>query len=214
MGVEKGLFLRMVHHVSQSCLIPDSQSYHDDGGKQGCKGKPGDGMLAKRQNDDGGKQRSYRRSTIAAHLKDGLCQTLLASRCHLCHSRSSGMKHGRSQPYDAHRQENQKIIFGEGQQEQAHQCEAHADGKSIGTGMLVGIKPCEWLQDRRRHLEDQRDDTYLCKREVELILHNRIDGRDNRLNHIVQEMGNATDDEHGIHRTIYHRRISLNFTAY
>ena len=57
--------------------------------------------------------------------------------------------------------------------------------------MLVGIKPCEWLQDRRRHLEDQRDDTYLCKREVELILHNRIDGRDNRLNHIVQEMGNA-----------------------
>ena len=148
-------------------------------------------MLAKRQNDDGGKQRSYRRSTIAAHLKDGLCQTLLASRCHLCHSRSSGMKHGRSQPYDAHRQENQKIIFGEGQQEQAHQCEAHADGKSIGTGMLVGIKPCEWLQDRRRHLEDQRDDTYLCKREVELILHNRIDGRDNRLNHIVQEMGNA-----------------------
>ena len=53
-----------------------------------------------------------------------------------------------------------------------------------------------------------------AKREVELILHNRIDGRDNRLNHIVQEMGNATDDEHGIHRTLYHRRISLDFTAY
>ena len=48
MGIKKGLFLRMVHHVSQSCLIPDSQSYHDDGGKQGCKGKPGDGMLAER----------------------------------------------------------------------------------------------------------------------------------------------------------------------
>ena len=148
-------------------------------------------MLSERKDDDGGKQRPYSRTAIATHLEDGLSQTLVASRCHLCHSRSSRMKHGRSQPYDAHRQENQKIIFGEGQQEQAHQCEAHADGKSIGTGMLVGIKPCEWLQDRRRHLEDQRDDTYLCKREVELILHNRIDGRDNRLNHIVQEMGNA-----------------------
>ena len=119
-----------------------------------------------------------------------------------------------SQTYDAHSQENQKIILGKSQQEQAHQGEAHAEGKSIGTGMLVSIKPRKRLQDGRRHLEDQRDDTYLCKREVELILHNRIDGRDNRLNHIIQEMGNATDDEHGIYRTLYHLRISLDFTTY
>ena len=63
MGIKKGLFLGMVHHVSQSCLIPDSQSYHDDGGKQGCKGKPGDGMLSEWQDDDGCKQRSYCRSS-------------------------------------------------------------------------------------------------------------------------------------------------------
>ena len=110
--------------------------------------------------------------------------------------------------------ENQEIILGESQQEQAHQCEAHADGEGIGTGMLIGIKSCERLQDRRCHLENQRDDAYLCKRKVELILYYRVDGRNNRLNHIVQEMGNATDDEHGIHRTLYHRRISLDFTAY
>ena len=124
------------------------------------------------------------------------------------------MKHRRTQTYDTYSQKNQKIILGESQQEQAHQCETHADGEGIGTGMLIGIESCERLQDRRCHLENQRDDAYLCKREVELILHNRIDGRDNRLNHIVQEMGNATDDEHGIHRTLYHRRISLDFTAY
>ena len=35
MGIEKRLFLRMVHHVSQSCLVPDSQSYHDDGSEEG-----------------------------------------------------------------------------------------------------------------------------------------------------------------------------------
>ena len=204
----------MVHHVSQSCLIPDSQSYHDDGGKQGCKGKPGNGMLSERQDDDGCQQWSYCRTAIATHLEDGLCQTLLTSRCHLCHSRSRGMKHRRTQTYDTYSQKNQKIILGESQQEQAHQCETHADGEGIGTGMLIGIESCERLQDRRCHLENQRDDAYLCKREVELILHNRIDGRDNRLNHIVQEMGNATDDEHGIHRTLYHRRISLDFTAY
>ena len=126
-------------------------------------------MLAERQDDDGCKQGSYCRTSIATHLEDGLCQTLLASRCHLCHSRCCGMKHGRTQTYNAHCQENQEVILGESQQEQAHQCETHADGEGIGTGMLIGIESCERLQDRRCHLENQRDDAYLCKREVELI---------------------------------------------
>ena len=86
-------------------------------------------------------------------------------------------------------------------------------GEGIGTGMLIGIESCERLQDRRCHLENQRDDAYLCKRKVELILHNRIDGRNNRLNHIVQEMGNATDDEHGIYRALYHLGITLDFVT-
>ena len=119
--------------------------------------------------DDGCQQWSYCRTAIATHLEDGLCQTLLTSRCHLCHSRSRGMKHRRTQTYDTYSQKNQKIILGESQQEQAHQCETHADGEGIGTGMLIGIKSCERLQDRRCHLENQRDDAYLCKREVELI---------------------------------------------
>ena len=171
-------------------------------------------MLSERQDDDGGKQRSYCRTAIATHLKDGLSQTLFTSRCHLCHSRSRGMKHRRTQTYDTHSQENQKIILGEGQQEQAHQCEAHTDGERIGTGMLVGIQSCERLQDGRCHLEEQRDDTYLCKREVELILHNRIDGRDYRLNHIIQKMGNTADDEHGIYCALYHPGITLDFVTY
>ena len=41
-------------------------------------------MLSERQDDDGSQQRTYCRSAIAANLKDRLCQTLLASRCHLC----------------------------------------------------------------------------------------------------------------------------------
>jgi hypothetical protein len=124
------------------------------------------------------------------------------------------MKHGRTQADNAHCQENQKIILGESQQEQAHQCEAHADGEGIGTGMLIGIKSCERLQDGRCHLENQRDDAYLCKREVELILHDRVDGRNDRLNHIVQKMGNTADDEHGIYRALYHLGITLDFITY
>ena len=36
-------------------------------------------MLTERQNDDGSQQRSYCRTSIATHLEDGLCQTLLAA---------------------------------------------------------------------------------------------------------------------------------------
>ena len=71
------------------------------------------------------------------------------------------MKHRRTQTYDTYSQKNQKIILGESQQEQAHQCETHADGEGIGTGMLIGIESCERLQDRRCHLENQRDDARL-----------------------------------------------------
>ena len=62
--------------------------------------------------------------------------------------------------------------------------------------MLVSIKSGEGLQDGGRHLKHQRDDANLCKREVELVLHYRVDGWDNRLNHIIQKMRKTTNDEH------------------
>ena len=54
--------------------------------------------------------------------------------------------------------------------------------------MPVGIESGEWLQDGRRHLKDQSDNAYLRKRELKLVLDDGIDRRDNRLNHIVEEM--------------------------
>ena len=124
------------------------------------------------------------------------------------------MEDRRTKTYYTHRQENQKIILSESQEDQPQQCEAHADGKGVGTGMLVCIKSRERLQDRRSHLKHQGDDTYLCKRKMKLIFHYRVDRRDNRLNHVIQKMRNATDDEHRIHRTLYHLRITLDFVTY
>ena len=40
------------------------------------------------------------------------------------------------------------------------------------------------------------------------------DGRNDRLNHIVQKMGNTADDEHGIYRALYHLGITLDFITY
>ena len=79
MGVEKRLLLWMIYHIGQSRLIPDPQPDHDNRSKQRSKGKPGNGVLAKGQDDDGCQQWSYCRTAIAAHLEDGLCQSFLSS---------------------------------------------------------------------------------------------------------------------------------------
>ena len=42
--------------------------------------------------------------------------------------------------------------------------------------MAVGVEAREGLQYRRSHLENERDDAYLRKREAELVLDDRVDG--------------------------------------
>ena len=171
-------------------------------------------MLAEGQDDECGKQWTHCRAAIAAHLEDGLRQTLLAARSQLCHSRSGGVEDRRTQSNDAHSQEYEKIVLGEGEQHQTHQGEAHTHRKGVRPRMLVSIKSREGLQDGGGHLKHQGDDAYLCKREVELVLHDGINGGDDGLDHIVEEMRDAADDEHRIHRALHHRGVTLQLVAY
>ena len=170
-------------------------------------------MLSEWKDDDGGKQRTDGSTAVASHLEDGLCQTLLASRSHLRHTRGCGVEDGRAQSHDAHSQENQEVVLGEGEQHQAYQREAHANGKSVWSRMLVGVESREGLEDGGSHLENQRDDADLCKRESVFILDDRVDGRDDRLNHVVEEVRDAADDEHRIDRSFRHGRSSLDFVS-
>ena len=76
----------MVDHVGESRLVPSAKPDHDDSRQQRRQGKPGYGVLAERQDDEGRKQRAYRRAAVAAHLEDGLRQALLAARGQLRHA--------------------------------------------------------------------------------------------------------------------------------
>ena len=62
---------------------------------------------------------------------------------------------------------------------------------------------------------------FFSEREIKINLNNiyfksdyEIYNQLSLLINFIQEMGNATDDEHGIYRTLYHLRISLDFTTY
>ena len=84
------------------------------------------------------------------------------------------MEDGRTEAHDAHSDEYGKVIIGEGKKQEAGQREAHAYGKGVGARMAVGIQSGERLQDGRGHLKDERDESDLCEREVEISLQNGI----------------------------------------
>ena len=63
-------------------------------------------------------------------------------------------------------------------------------------------------------MEHQGDDAYLREREVELVFHDGVDGRDDGLDHVVQEMRDAANDEHRIDRALHHGGVALQPAAY
>lgn len=64
--------------------------------------------------------------------------------------------------------------------------------------MAVCIESDEGLQQRRGHLENQRDDSDLGEREAEFLLQERVDGRDHRLHHVVQQVGDADHEQYRV----------------
>ena len=204
----------MLHCVLQAGFIPRSEANHDERCEQGGYGEPRYGVLSEGQDDERCEQRTERRTAVAAHLEDRLRKTLLAARRQLRHARRRRVKHGRAEAYDAHSQQYEQIVLGERKHEQSGEREAHADGERIGTGMAVGRQSGEGLQNGGCHLKDERYDTYLREREVELVLEDRIDRRNDRLYHVVQKVGDTADDEHRIDRALRHCRVAFKYAAY
>ena len=62
--------------------------------------------------------------------------------------------------------------------------------------MLVGINADDRLQQRRADLVGQRDRADLRETQVKFALEQRIDGDDQRLHHVVEEMREADGAQH------------------
>ena len=212
--VQRFCLARMLHGVLQAGFIPRSEAHHDECCEQGGYGEPRYGVLSEGQDDECCEQRTERRTAVAAHLEDRLRKTLLAARRQLRHARRRRVEHGRAEAYDAHSQQYEQIVLGERKHEQSGECEAHADGERIGARMAVGRQSGEGLQNGGCHLKDERYDTYLREREVELVLEDRIDRRNDRLYHVVQKVRNTADDEHRIDRALRHCRVAFKYAAY
>ena len=68
--------------------------------------------------------------------------------------------------------------------------------------MAVGVEPDQGLEQGSGDLVGQRDQTDLREGEMERALEQRIDRKDQRLDHVVQKMRKADGAEHLVARTL------------
>ena len=85
---------------------------------------------------------------------------------------------------------------GMGQQQQPAQRGAHADGERIRHRPAVGVGADQRLQQRRGDLERERDQADLAEVERVVLLQDRVDRRQQRLDHVVQQMREADRVQH------------------
>ena len=92
------------------------------------------------------------------------------------------------------------IEMRDAEQQQSEEGEAHADRERERLRLLVGEMPDQRLQQRGRELERQRDHADLPIVQRIGVLQDRIDGGDQRLHGVVEEMREADPRQHDIGR--------------
>jgi len=110
------------------------------------------------------------------------------------HARYAGSFRMKDRGADADRRrsdDNAEKVMRRGEQQQAAEGKAHADCQRIGLGLSVGIDADERLQQRGGQLEGQGDQADLTEVEAEFFLEDRIDGREERLNRVIQKVREA-----------------------
>ncbi len=82
------------------------------------------------------------------------------------------------------------------QQQQTQQGKNHAHRQGVRQGLAVGVLPDKGLQDRRRHLVGQRQQADLTEIQMERGLQDGIDGRQQGLHRIIEQMAETHRYEH------------------
>ncbi len=108
------------------------------------------------------------------------------------------MEYRRAPADEGDGQQDGKKAARRGEREESCEGETHSRGKGVGAGMEVGAPSHEGLQQRRGHLEYQRNDPDLGKGEAEVLFEQRVDRRNDRLHHVVEQVCGADHEENRI----------------
>ena len=189
-----GLALRGA--VGACGLIPAADEVEQDHPGQRHGGEPFDRDLPTLQHDEGRRQGAKGRACVAADLKHrlGKAGPHPGSKAH--DARGFGVEDRRAKADQRHRQKDKAKAGGMGQKDQPDPGGGHARRQRKGHGPLVGVKPDQGLQDRRRALKDKRDQSDLGEGQIKIVLQQRIARRDQRLHQVVQKVTKGHGKDH------------------
>ncbi|CAM2158991.1 hypothetical protein PT2222_50047 [Paraburkholderia tropica] len=187
-------------------LVPAADLREHEHRHQRGHREPRDAALTMRNDDRGGQQRSERRARVAADLEQRLREAVAAARGHARNPRRLRMEHRRAAANQRGGDQQHAEARRDRHQQQAAEREAHADGQRIRHRALVRIDADERLQHRRRDLVRERDQADLRERQREVVLEHRIDGQDQRLDHVVEQVRKTDRTEHAVDRALHGRR--------
>ena len=90
---------------------------------------------------------------------------------------------------------NRLKVGANGQHHDSGQREAHAHSQCVRHGPPIGIEPDEGLQQAGDHLIGEREQADLPKVQMKRTLENGIDGGQQRLHHVIEQMAEADRDQ-------------------
>ena len=172
---------------------------HDDGNEREERA-PGEARLAVRQHEKRADQRSERRADVAADLKERLREAVLAARGHARDPRRFRVKDRRA---DAH-QPGGGDEHAEGrrdrEQQEPGERDAHAGDERVRHRPAIRVEADERLQQRCGQQQRERQQPDLREAEAEGLLEHGVQGGEQRLDRVVEEMRHADAGEHGKRR--------------
>ncbi len=110
------------------------------------------------------------------------------------------MKNGGADPDERDRHKHEREIRRDRKQDQADQRRSHPKRERERLRTFVGERADERLQQRRAELVRQGDQADVAVVEPQLRFQDRVDRRDQRLERVVYEMGEAEREENAEHR--------------
>ena len=189
--------LRCRRRKRQAVAIPPADIEQEDHAEERDHREPRQARLAEGHHDQRRQQRPQRRTDIASDLKQGLSESIPAARGKPCDAGRFRMEDGRAQADHRGAEHEHGVGRGPCKHQEPAKGRAHADGQRERERTAVRIKPHHRLEQRGGDIEGERDDADLGEIEREGILQHRVDRRQQRLDHVVEEMGEADRGKRG-----------------
>ena len=201
-GHARGVRLRLGDLRAAHLGIARPRPGHQRHRQESDDGHPGQACLPAWDDDHGGEQRPDRVSGMAADLEYALGKALVTGCGMTRHARGFRVEDGRAEPDQRHRDEHHRVVARRCEPDDADQRRAHAGDHRIGPRLVVARVAQDRLQQRRRHVESQRDQPDLREVQVVGLLEERVHRRDHRRDQVVEEMRPAQRNEKRQERTV------------